>query len=162
MHLVRFVPLSFFQWSENSWVGHAIKASRWSFAIVETIHIIGIGMLLGAVLVIDLRMLGFGMKRQSVAQLSRELTPWIWGALLVMILTGIPLFLSEAVKLSVSAPFFWKMVLLLVVLLFHFTVHSKATSRNAEDGAWLGKMAACLSLVSWLGVALAGRAIAFL
>ena len=162
MHLVSFIPAVFFQWCQNTSIGDAIRASRWSFAIVETVHIIGIGMLLGALLVIDLRMLGFGMKRQTVAQLSREVTPWIRGALLVMILTGIPLFLSEAVKLSVSAPFFWKMILLLVVLLLHFTVHNKAVSRNAEDGAWLGKMAACLSLACWLGVALAGRAIAFL
>ena len=162
MHLVRFIPFGFFPWCENTWIAHTIKGSRWAFAIIETIHIIGIGMLLGALLVVDLRLLGFGMKRQTVAHLNRELTPWIGGALLVMIFTGIPLFLSEAVKLSVSAPFFWKMVLLLLVLLFHFTVHNKAAARNPEDGVWLGKMAACLSLVCWLGVALAGRAIAFL
>jgi hypothetical protein len=162
MHLVRFIPVSFFQWCENTPISHAIKHSRWSFAIIETVHIIGIGMLLGALLVIDLRMLGFGMKRQTAARLTQELTPWIWGALVVMILTGILLFLSEAVKLCTSAPFLWKMVFLFLALLFHFTLHRKAAARNPEDGAWLGKTAACLSLVCWLSVALAGRSIAFL
>jgi uncharacterized protein DUF6644 len=162
MRLAALIPASFFQSCESTWIGHTIKETQWSFAVIETVHIIGIGVLLGSVFVIDLRMLGLGMKRQTAIRITRELRPWIWCALIVMVCTGIPLFLSEAVKLSTSAPFFWKMVLFSVALLLHFTLHSKAVSRNPADGTWLARTAACLSLLSWLGVALAGRAIAFL
>ena len=80
----------------------------------------------------------------------------------MMIATGIPLFMSEAEKLSKSSPFFYKMIFLSCAITLHFTLHRKATAPTAKPGSGLGKLAACLSLICWLGVALAGRAIAFL
>jgi hypothetical protein len=70
--------------------------------------------------------------------------------------------MSEAVKLSNSSPFFYKMIFLCCAVILHFTLHRKAISSGTTRGSGLGKLAACLSLLCWLGVALAGRAIAFL
>jgi hypothetical protein len=112
--------------------------------------------------IVDLRLLGFGMRRQSVAQLAGFLGPWTLVGVASMIVTGVPLFMSEAVKLSGSSPFFYKMIFLACAVTLHFTLHRKAIASSAKPGSGLGKLAACLSLMFWLGVALAGRAIAFL
>jgi hypothetical protein len=155
------LPVSVFEWCENTLLGHAIQYSQWDFAILETFHIIGIAVLLGSTLVVDLRLLGFGMRRVSAAELAGELAPWTRGALVFMFATGIPMFLSEAVRMSLNTPFFIKMMLLSLALVIHFTIHRKATSPAAAERGGFGKLAASLSLLSWLSVALAGRAIAF-
>ena len=63
--------LAFFQWCEQSGIGAAIRRSAWLFPMIEAIHLLGLGFIGGAVLVVDLRLLGFGLRRQPVAQLSR-------------------------------------------------------------------------------------------
>ena len=121
-----------------------------------------LGMLIGTLVIVDLRLLGFGMRRQSVPQLAGFLAPWTLVGVASMIVTGVPLFMSEAVKLSRSTPFFYKMVFLVCAVTLHFTLHRKAIASSTRQGSALGTLAACLSLFCWLGVALAGRAIAFL
>ena len=63
--------------------------------------------------------------------------------------------------MGLNEPFFYKMILLSLALLIHFTIRKWAISPSAEGHVRLGKLAAYLSLTSWLSVALAGRAIAF-
>ncbi len=158
----RILPFWFFVSCETNWPGSWFKNARWVFAIDETFHIMALGMLIGTLVIVDLRLLGLGMRRQSVAQLSRFLGPWTLFGVASMIITGIPLFMSEAIKLSKSTPFFYKMVFLLCAVTLHFTLHRKVTASSASQDSGLGKLAASLSLLCWLGVALAGRAIAFL
>lgn len=134
------------------------------FAIDETFHIMALGMLIGTLVIVDLRLLGLGMRRQSVSQLAGYLAPWTLLGVGLMVFTGVPLFMSEAVRLGKSSPFLFKMIFLLCAVTLHFTLHRKAiaSSASTSQGSALGKLAACLSLLCWLGVALAGRAIAFL
>jgi hypothetical protein len=147
---------------EYNWPGSWFKHAQWFFAIDETIHIMALGMLIGTLLIVDLRLLGLGMRRQTVAQLARDLAPWTVLGVALMIATGVPMFMSEAVKLSRSSPFFYKMIFLSCAVTLHFTLHRKAIASSTSQGSGLGKLAASLSLMCWLGVALAGRAIAFL
>ena len=158
----RILPDWFFALCENSWLGGWFKHAQWFFAIDETFHIMALGMLIGTLVIVDLRLLGFGMRRQSVAQLARYLGSWTLFGVASMIVTGVPLFMSEAVKLSRSTPFFYKMIFLTFAITLHFTLHRKAIASSTGEGSGLGKLAACLSLMCWLGVALAGRAIASL
>jgi hypothetical protein len=162
MHLASFIPPGFFRWCQHTWIGRFEAESLWAFAIIETVHILGLTVLLGTLLVVDLRLLGIAMRKQSVPELSRELAPLTLGALVVMICTGVPLFLYEAVRLSTSSPFFFKMIFLSLAIIVHFTIHRKATATSIHTGDQFGKMSACLSLICWLGVALAGRGIAFI
>jgi hypothetical protein len=97
----------------------------------------------------------------TVAEVASQFAPTSWFSFVVMVATGIPMYLSEAVRLSASTPFFYKLVFLCLALLFHLTVHRRAT-HSGEAGTGLAKIAAALSVVCWLAVALAGRAIAFL
>jgi len=158
----RIFPARFFSLCENTLPGSWFKHAQWFFAIDETFHILTLGMLIGTLVIVDLRLLGFGMRRQTVPQLARFLGPWTLFGVASMIITGVPLFMSEAVKLSASSPFFYKMIFLTCAVTLHFTLHRKVTASTASEGSGLSKLAACLSLMCWLGVALAGRAIAFL
>jgi len=162
MTLLHFVSIGFFRWCEVVWPGNWIREATWVFAIVETIHIMVLAVLLGTIFVVDLRLLGLGLKRRSAAQLAKELMPWTLTSMVLMLLTGIPLFMSEAVRLADSAPFFYKMLFLVLGLITHFTIFRRSTQAGKAEGTGLGKLAACLSLVCWFGVAIAGRAIAFL
>lgn len=158
---MHYRTVDFFLWCENTWFARWIKGARWVFPVTETVHIIGLAVLLGTILVVDLRLLGWGMRRQSPEELAKDLAPWTLGGLLVMVCTGVPMFMSEAVRLYSSAPFFYKMGLLALALLTHFTIHRKATRAGGTEGSWRGKLTACFSLFCWLGVAFAGRVIAF-
>ena len=105
--------LAFFQWCEQSGIGAAIRRSSWLFPVIEAIHLLGLGMIGGAVLVVDLRLLGLGLRRQSLAQLARDAQRWLIGSLIVMIITGTLLFTSEAIKCYYHAAFWMKMASLL-------------------------------------------------
>jgi hypothetical protein len=161
MNLLSVLPNSFFEWCQNMPLGSWLKGATWAFAVVETVHIMALAVLLGTMVVIDLRLLGLGMRRQSVAEIAELLNPWFWGSFFTMIVTGICLFLSEAVRLSLSSPFAYKMLFLLIAVAVHLTIHRSVIAGGGERIA-LSKSAACLSLCCWLGIALAGRAIAFL
>jgi len=157
MVLVRFIPYSFFMWCETTLIGHWIRQATWGFAVIETVHIMTLAVFLGTIVVVNVRLIGFGLQRRSAAQLARELAPWNWTSMAIMMLTGIPLFMSEATRLGGNGPFFIKMVFLLTGILIQFTILRKAT----RDQGWFGKLTGVLSLICWFGVAFAGRAIAF-
>jgi len=91
----------------------------------------------------------------------RQVGPYIGTALVLALLTGFSLFASEAVRIGNGSAFQYKMLLLCVALLLHFTIHRKATSRESEGMTGLHKLAGGLSIGCWLGVAFAGRAIGF-
>jgi hypothetical protein len=120
-------------------------------------------MLLGSILVLDLRLLGYGMRERSIPDLAKALFPWLWIGLGIMVVTGILLFLSGALRYYASGPFLVKMMLFVPAVLFHFTMHRKVlTSTTPSDLPAQAKVVAVISLLLWFGVGLAGRAIAFI
>jgi hypothetical protein len=161
MVLLKILPYSFFNWCENMPLGNWVKQTMWGFAIIETIHIMALAVLLGTMVVVDLRLLGLGLKRMPTEELDHLLSPWFWASFFTMIVSGLCLFSGEAVRLSKSGPFAYKMAFVLLAVVVHLTIHKTVIARGL-DGAALGKVAAYLSLICWLGIALAGRAIAFL
>jgi len=154
--------LSFFQWCEQSGIGEAIRRSAWLFPLIEAIHLLGLGLIGGAVLVVDLRLLGLGLRRQSVAQLARYAQPWLIGSLVLMIITGSLLFLSEAIKCYYHPAFWLKMTSLFLAIVFTFTVQRKVTmaDQTRVRPLW-GKVVALVSVLLWSGVGIGGRWIGF-
>jgi len=154
--------LAFFQWCEQSGIGNTIRKSAWLFPMIEAIHLLGLGLIGGAVLVVDLRLLGLGLRRYSVARLARDAQPWLVGSLILMIATGGLLFLSEAIKCYYHGAFWFKMASLFLAIVFTFTVQRKVT--NADEigvsPAW-GKVVALVSVALWSGVGIGGRWIGF-
>ncbi len=154
--------LPFFQWCYQSAIGETIRESIWLFPVIEAFHLLGLGLTVGAVLMVDLRLLGVGLRQQPVAELAAAVEPWLLGSLTLMITSGTLLFLSEAVKCYYSFPFWVKMTSLFLVLLFTFTVRRRVTrTRLALDRPLLGRVTALVSLTLWFGVAWGGRWIGF-
>jgi hypothetical protein len=154
--------LDFFQWCEQSAIGEHIRRSAWLFPLIEAIHLLGLGVIGGAVLVVDLRLLRLGLRRQSVAQLARDVQPWLIGSLILMIATGTLLFLSEAIKCYYHPAFWFKMASLFLAILFTFTVQRKVTLADERPGRpfWRG-VVAVISVLLWSGVGIGGRWIGF-
>ena len=154
--------LPFFEWCETTALGLAIRDSLWLFPVIESVHLLALGLLGGAVLVLDLRMLNLGLRRQSTIQIARQAQPWLIGSLTTMLLTGVLLFTSESIKCYYSPPFWYKMSFLATAILFTFTVRRKAAAADALCvGPIWGKLVALISLGLWFGVGFSGRWIAF-
>jgi hypothetical protein len=154
--------LTFFQWCEASGIGETIRKSSWLFPVIEAIHLLGLGVIGGAVLVVDLRLLGLGLKRQSTAQLTRDAQPWLVGSLVLMIITGGLLFLSEAIKCYYHDAFWFKMSCLFLAIVFTFTIQRKVTMTEETrlSPVW-SKVVAVVSVLLWAGVGIGGRWIGF-
>jgi hypothetical protein len=124
------------------------------------VHLLALAMLGGAVLMLDLRLLGVGLVTQPPSVIERQARPWLIGAICALIATGVPLALSEALKLYGKDAFWVKMAALLAALVFTFAVHNPVVRRDIAEGA-LHKALALVSIALWLTVAVAGRWIGF-
>jgi len=153
--------LPFFEWCETTWIGRTVGDSLWAFPVLEAIHLLGLSLLGGALLLVDLRLLGLGLTSQPIASLARAARPWLVRALVVMASTGIPLFLSEAVKCYHNPSFRVKMVALPVALAYTFLVRERATRDTALATSARSRLLAVGSIAVWFTVAAAGRWIGF-
>jgi hypothetical protein len=154
--------LEFCQWVQFSPPLIAMRSSPWLFPVIATIHLMGLAVIGGAVLVVDLRLLGLGFRHQPVVQLARDAERWLLGSLLVMVLTGILLFMCFATKYYYLTFFWVKIAALFVVVVFTFTVRRRvAMSDDTHVSRPAGKMVALVSLSLWTTVALGGRWIGF-
>jgi len=154
--------LEFCRWVQFSAPLSAMRASPWVFPLIATIHLMGLAMIGGAVLVVDLRLLGLGLRRQKTAQLVHDTDRWLLAGLLVMIATGIPLFLCFAMKYYYLTFFWVKMASLAGVVVFTYTVRRRvAMIDDGGDSPLSSRIVALVSLSLWTTVAMGGRYIGF-
>jgi hypothetical protein len=154
--------LPFFQWAEKSAVGQAMQQSAWAFATIESVHLLAFAAIGGAVLIVDLRLLGFGLTRQPIRELAQDAQPWLVASLLVLLVTGVALFFSESIKCYYSTPFAVKMASLALAVAFTFTVRRTALRLDeARVRPLYFKLVALVSLLLWFSVAASGRWIGF-
>lgn len=144
---------------EASALGSTIKESLWLFPAIEAVHLLALALLGGAILMLNLRLLGVGLSAQSVSEVEREARPWLMAALITMLVTGGLIGTSEALKLYDKPAFWVKMAALLTVLVFTFVLQLPLARREVSGLA--AKALAVVSLGLWLTVALAGRWIGF-
>jgi len=150
-----------FEWFEYTALGVVVRESVWMFPVIEAVHLLGLCLLGGTVLVVDLRMLGLGLRQQTISELARNLRPWLKGAVILLVVTGALLFLSEAVKCYYSQSFRVKMITLPVALIFTFTVRQRVAVRGVLEVSAKTRLVAAASMMLWFTVAAAGRWIGF-
>jgi hypothetical protein len=150
--------LPFFEWCESSGLMVAMRSSLWLFPVIESFHLMGLALTGGAVLMVDLRLLGFGLRRQPVALIARDAERWLVFSLFVMLPTGFLLFMASAVKCYYLPVFWFKMASLFVALVFTFSVRRRvALAADRRMNPVLARSVAVISLSLWASVAIAGR-----
>ena len=150
---------TFLRWLVNSPWSHWINAAEWIFPAIQSVHFIGFAVSIGSIAIVDLRLLGFGMKRQAPAELAADLNRWTLLGIAMMLVTGFLMFSTDAVTYHNNPSFQIKMTCLMVALVFHFTIHRWAVKPGAGPAG--AKLAAVISLLLWTTVLAAGRMIAF-
>lgn len=146
---------------ENWPISWEIGGTAW-FPFLESIHVIAAAMVVGSILMVDLRLLGLAATRYSITTLSKELVPWSWGAFVVATITGLGMFITRAASHVVNPAFQWKIVLLVLAGLnmayFHFRVYKQIAQWDTLVATPTQlKIIGGMSLFLWSGVMLAGR-----
>ena len=136
-----------------------MNGPEWAFPIVESLHFMGLALSIGTIAIVDLRLLGMGMRHQTASQLAADLDPWTRSGLAVMLITGPLMFSADAIVYHNNPAFQFKMTCLFLALLFHFTIHRKVTRSDVPPVA--ARLAGGLSLALWTAVVGGGRMIAF-
>ncbi len=149
--------LEFFQWLQYSAPLVEMRSSPWLFPLIASMHLLGLALLGGTVLVVDLRLLGLGLSRQPVAKLARDAEPWMLASLAVMLPTGTLLFMCFATKYYYLTAFWVKVISIFIVLAFTFSVRRQVIMADDGNMSAIGnKLIALVSLSLWTSVALAG------
>jgi hypothetical protein len=152
----------YFEALEAGPIGDAIRSSTWLFPFIEAFHLVGLAVIGGAVLLVDFRLLGLGLKRQPVSELARDAQPWLIGGLVFMIGSGVPLFLAESIKCYYSFAFWTKMTALALAILFTFTVRRRvALAEQPRVDAFRMRVVGAISILLWSTVGWGGRWIGF-
>jgi len=153
----------FFDWIEHTGHGTMIRDSIWQFAAIEAVHLLALAVIGGAVLIVDLRLLGWTLRRQPVKQIARDAEPFLLGSLFMMLLSGYLLMASLAAsKYYVNLAFQLKMVFLLLAIVFTFTVRRWLIYRDDADiNPNVARIIAIVSVLLWSGVGIMGRGIGF-
>ena len=153
----------FFIWMQDHAFSAFILNSTWFSPIVQVLHLVSLAVFAGAVLVVDLRLIGVGLTRVPLARVASDAMPWlIWG-LVALLITGWPSVMSTAMKQYYSPFFWWKMELLLLGLVFTFTIRRRLTlADEGRLGPVWPKVAGVFSIAVWTGVAIGARLIGLL
>ena len=150
----------FFKWMESLAV---YKSSIYLGPGVNLVHLVSMVTFMGALLMVDLRLLGTGLTNHPVKQVARSAQPWLIAGLVGLVVTGIPAMMATATQQYASKVFWVKMYVLLAALIFTFTVRRMVT--RADDnrvGPIRSKLVALISIVLWMSVAAGGRLIMYL
>ena len=154
---------------EASGLGQAMRQWLWLYPTVETIHIVGIGLLFGSIAVLDVRLLGFS-RHIPARVLSRHVLPWTLGSFLLIIPSGFLMFTAHATEFIDSEVFLLKMGLIMAAGvnagIFHTTVFRSADVWDAEEMRKLPpppsvRAFAAISLLLWISVIACGRLLAY-
>jgi len=143
----------------------AMRHDLWLYPIVEIFHIVGFVTLVGSIIVLDLRLLGLS-KTLPVQQLARHVLPWSFGALLVIVPSGLLMFVAHAGDLIGNTAFITKMSLLFCAginaALFHAGTYHNVAAWDQDTAIPLtAKLHAAASLLIWISVLACGRLLAY-
>jgi hypothetical protein len=154
--------LPFLEWCEALAMSQAYRESIWLFAVTQSLHLVAITTFIGAIMIVDLRLLGWGPVRQSCAGLARSAQRILLWAGLAVLATGIPQFTANALSYSRSPVFVFKMSLLAATLVFTATLRQRVAL--ADEGrlpSWVPRAVGAVSLALWMCVTISGRLIVY-
>jgi hypothetical protein len=154
---------------EASGLGQAMRQWLWLYPTVETVHIVGIGLLFGSIAVLDVRLLGFS-RSMPVKQLARHVLPWTAAAFLLIVPSGLMMFTAHATDFISSPVFVVKMCLIMAAgvnaALFHAITFPSVGVWDSDEMRELppppsARAAGAASLLIWIAVIACGRLLAY-
>src|SRR5260221_9032886 len=149
------------QWLEQTAVGTSIRESLWLFPIIETVHIFGIILLVGATSILDLRLMGLTFRDEPVSKLAKRFLPWAWAGFIIQVTTGLLMFTSEATKMYVNLAFQVKMLMIVAAgvnaVVFHSLAYQSVGKWDKDPVAPMSaRIAGLISILFWFGIVAAG------
>ncbi len=143
----------------NRWIAE----TYWLWPVLEIIHFIGLSIMLGALLIIDARLLG--MLRTYDTQSIKRLVPLVWFGFCINLASGTMFFVGDPMRYSINIGFQLKMLLILVaglnVVVYQLQVRPQLTGWNTVSMPTIARLVAIASLATWGGVLLLGRLIPY-
>ena len=136
-----------------------LNNNEWSFPLLEIIHIVGFAIAMGTIFMVDLRLIGIGMRRRLSSQLSKDLAPWTLGGLAAALMSGPLIFSSDPNMYMNNTSFQVKMGALLIALLYQYTVHRKVAF--SDPSPVVGALTGIVSVALWVSVVAGGLFVAF-
>jgi len=127
--------------------------------IVQTLHLLSIAVILGSIVLLNLRVLGWAAPTQTPAEMSRRLAPWTWSALPVLLASGLVFVIARPQRYFTNPIFGFKLALLVPALALTAALY--ALVRRPAASPALARTLALASLAAWVGIVLAGRWIAY-
>jgi len=154
------------QWMESTGLATTIRESLYLFPLLESIHVIGLALVFGTILVIDLRLLGFASAERPFERIATDILKWTWAAFALTAITGSLMFLTNAGVYYHNFYFRTKMVLLVLsgvnMACFELTLGRRVQHWDRGNGPpAAGKAMAALSIAIWISVIFTGRLIGF-
>jgi putative copper export protein len=156
----------FANWLAGTELSLVIQTHSWVIPTVQSVHIVCIGIVLASVLMIDLWIFGWAGRDQTLTQTTRRFSPWLWTALVILLVTGALMVIGEPVRELMSFSFWLKMTLIVVGIviatLFQFTLRRNGHHWEEERiHLWTTKSMAILTLLVWCSIVVLGRLIAY-
>jgi hypothetical protein len=154
--------LPFFRWCEGLAMSQAYRDSTYLFPVTQALHILAVTVFVGAIVIGDLRLLGWGPVGQSRASIVRSAQRILLWAGLAVLVTGIPQFTTNAMTYHRSPLFIFKMYLLAAALIFTATLRWRvAVADEGRLPSWVPRVVGAVSLALWIGVTISGRLITY-
>ena|SRR5882672_2875046 len=140
----------------NSFIA-AIDGTAWTAAVTEVVHYFSMFILVGSMVIVDLRVLGLVGRRQDATQLADRLFPWIWASLALNFLSGFIMFAGSATAYYRNDIFYDKVGVILVAIIANLIVQQKLRKWNQLPAMpALAKLIAVISIGLWIGAIIAG------
>jgi hypothetical protein len=141
----------------HDWARDLLRGERWLSPTIQSIHIVGVAVVVGSAGMLNLRLLGWAVPSQTPAEMARRLMPWMGWALAVQLATGGLLILNRPARYFENGAFLAKLAMLVVAVAL--TALLAGRTHGAPRGP--DRLLAAIALIAWVGVILAGRWIAY-
>jgi hypothetical protein len=153
------------EWIGNTSVSVGIRESIWTYPIIESVHVLGLTLFLGLLLLWDMRLLGFVLRRVPVSALWRQLSAWILFGAVIISISGTLLFWSDPVKFYGNIFFRIKVVALVLAVAnaaaYHLGIERRLVQWDTASTPRAAKIAGATSIAIWAMVVVVGRLIAY-
>jgi hypothetical protein len=146
--------VNFLEWCQNSPLSAAVRHEAWTIPAIEILHLAGVVLVFGSVLVTNLRLLGWILASEPASALAADLARWTRLGLVLLVITGPLLFLAMPMKLFETSDFTVKLVLVAIAGTYYFAIYRKRIL--AAGGSGTLKRSAAISLGLWMAAIVAG------